>query len=424
MYVSGVDATDFALAVASVYSRLETRKGEDCFCIDASNPKQTRVEAAAIAEARNRVRRAGLECGMSERVGGAGGAEGARGAGGAASDATQVPVTSSGLVPVNTNPAVAVVTHQVGCILQWARIYGSNTTLEKKCFKDSPQGKVLPMRHPLRYLPSQLLRFGAIPEPLDGRSFSLEWEEWPRGEEAALKFPDDPSARCFGLGILEDDGGREEESKKKLPAQSSKAGDVECISEFAAAMLTPPDCSECKRCIKCYTSHIPFVTLVANFAYRPASVLFYRFLSAFLPHSKEFNNLVRILGLDPLPMGASLEEERENLERVREQAERVPVALLLCIALRWARPVLVPGGFEKDGTRRPLEGLGWVGGGRFWSSGGFGVGISGEEDCWDDGEVWAEVWSWCGAAMLAWPAYVSGAVRHAEAGGKGRRVSR
>ncbi|CAI5496081.1 unnamed protein product [Closterium sp. Naga37s-1] len=444
-----------------VYSRLETRKGEDCFCIDASNPQQTRVETAAIEEARDRVRRAGLARGVSERAGGAGGAEGAKGAGGAggaegtrgagglASDATEMHVSSTGLVPVNTNPAVAVVTYQVGCILQWARIYGSNTTLEKNCFKDSPQGKVLPMRHPLRDLPSLLLRFGAIPEPLDGRSFSLEWEEWPQGEEAALKLPDDPSARCFGLGIPKADK-RREESKDNPPAQSSKAGgrrrdrrnkwrggeqggmknpltrtpssppttshrpivrcaaDVECILEFAAAMLTPPDCSECKRCIKRYTSHIPFVTLVANFAYRPASVLFYRFLSVFLPHSKEFNNLVRMLGLDPLPMGASLEEERENLERVREQAERVPVALLLSIALRWPCPILVPGGFEKDGTRRPLEAQGWVGGGRFWSPGAFGDGGGGEEDCWDDGEVWAEVWSWCGAAMLAWPAYVSG----------------
>ncbi|CAI5484617.1 unnamed protein product [Closterium sp. Yama58-4] len=112
-----------------------------------------------------------------------------------------------------------------------------------------------------------------------------------------------------------------------------RLADVECISEFAAAMLTPPDCSECKRCIKRYTSHIPFVTFIANYAYRPSSVLFYRFLSAFLPHSKEFNNLVSMLGLDPLPMGASLEEKRENLERVRAQAKRVLVALLLCIAL-------------------------------------------------------------------------------------------
>ncbi|CAI5496578.1 unnamed protein product [Closterium sp. Naga37s-1] len=164
--------------------------------------------------------------------------------------------------------------------------------------------------------------------------------------------------------------------------------DVDCILEFAAAMLTPPDCSKCKRCIN-YTSHIPFVTLVANFTYGPASVL--------------------MQGLDPLPMGvASLKKEKENLERVWEQVERVPMALLLSIALRWPHPVLVPGGFDEDGSRTPLEGLGWVGGGRFWSRGGFGGGRGGEEDFWDGGEVWEEVWSWCGAAMIAWSAYVNG----------------
>ncbi|CAI7773821.1 unnamed protein product [Closterium sp. NIES-54] len=114
-------------------------------------------------------------------------------------------------------------------------------------------------------------------------------------------------------------------------------------------------------------------------------------------------------GLDPLPMGvSSLKKEKENLERVREQVERVLMALLLSIALRWPRPVLVPGGFDEDGSRTPLEGLGWVGGGRFWSHGFFGGGRGAEEDFWDGGEVWEEVWSWCGAAMIAWPAYVNG----------------
>ncbi|CAI7814591.1 unnamed protein product, partial [Closterium sp. NIES-54] len=69
----------------------------------------------------------------------------------------------------------------------------------KSCFKGNPRGKVLPMRHPLRDLPSLLVRFSAVPEPVDGSSRLPEWE-WPEGDEAAMKFPDDSSARCFGLG--------------------------------------------------------------------------------------------------------------------------------------------------------------------------------------------------------------------------------
>ncbi|CAI5501124.1 unnamed protein product [Closterium sp. Naga37s-1] len=108
------------------------------------------------------------------------------------------------LVPVNSNAVVAAFTYRAGCILQWVRIYGSDFISAKKCFKDDPQCKVLPMRHPLRDLPSLLVRLGAIPKPLEGRTFPMEWEEWPQGDEAAVKLPCDPSERCFRLGLVDE----------------------------------------------------------------------------------------------------------------------------------------------------------------------------------------------------------------------------
>ncbi|CAI7790994.1 unnamed protein product [Closterium sp. NIES-53] len=129
------------------------------------------------------------------------------------------------LVLVNSNSVVAALMYWISCILQWVRDYGSDSISEKECFKDNPQSKVCPMRHPLRDLPSLLLvRFGAIPKPLEGRNVPLEWEEWPGGDEAAVKFPVNRKERCFGLGIVEERGEAPEKLTQDPPQHTSEAG--------------------------------------------------------------------------------------------------------------------------------------------------------------------------------------------------------
>ncbi|CAI5965618.1 unnamed protein product [Closterium sp. NIES-64] len=381
------------------------------FLQEGNNPSKIGVEDAAIEEARKRAGRLGLTGRVSEggRGTGGGGEEAVlatadawpaaapypassrdclldnnvtsltRGAAShtAASDVTGVPVTSSGLVPVNTNAAIAVLTYRVACILRWVRVYGSDFISAKDCFKDSPQGKVRPMRHPLRDLPSLLLRFGNIPGPLAGQTFPMEWEEWPQGDEAAVKFPDDSRAECVGLGILEESG-MEDETRRRSSGQSLKAGgkrrdrrnrgnvggrggikdprtpnpsppsitnhcrpivrcmdDVDYILDFAAGLAVPPACTECNRCAKHYTSLISFVAFVANFAYRPASFLLNCFLSVFQSHSKEFTVLVCGLGLRPFPKGVSRVAVAEHLQLVRTHVEQAPISLLISIAMHW-----------------------------------------------------------------------------------------
>ncbi|CAI5484281.1 unnamed protein product [Closterium sp. Yama58-4] len=80
------------------------------------------------------------------------------------------------------------------------------------------------MHHPLRDLPRLLVRFGAIPKPLDKSSAALEWEEWPQGDEAAAKFPVNRKERCFGLGIVEKHGEGAEKLTQHPPCDTSEAG--------------------------------------------------------------------------------------------------------------------------------------------------------------------------------------------------------
>ncbi|CAI5940343.1 unnamed protein product [Closterium sp. NIES-65] len=192
--------------VANVLSKPECCMAWGIFYLDMNNPCKARVEAAAIADARKRARQVVLTGGASEEAGGKGGAGGtgagvesvasataaalppaaaqaasSKACGGSLgsikdsdSDMSGDASTSSGLVPVNTHPGVAVFTYRAACILQWVRLYGSGFISAEKCFKDSPQGKVLPMRHPLRDLPSLLLRFGNVPKFMEGRSLPME----------------------------------------------------------------------------------------------------------------------------------------------------------------------------------------------------------------------------------------------------------
>ncbi|CAI5520224.1 unnamed protein product [Closterium sp. Naga37s-1] len=429
------------------------------FLIDGNNANKTRVEEEAIEAARGRVGREGRLAGVDGEVGGGGGDE-------AAAISNPAPVGSavsdSRLVPVNSNAVVAAFTYRAGCILQWVRIYGSDFISVKKCFKDDPHGKVLAMHHPLRDLPSLLVRLGAIPKPLEGRTFPMEWVEWPEGDEAAVKLPRDPSERCFRLGMVDeietgDSGeGGEGGSGKGSSRQAARAGgkgkkkggggrggrgggrgngrrrdpgegpvslmdalvgatapqnrtvpivrctaDAEFLVEFAGKLVDPPECSQCNKCFATYTFFIPTLALIANYAYRPASVLFNRFLAVFPPHTAEFAKLLELMHMEPLPTDVP---PLLNLHVVRKRAEQLPVFFLLHVAIHWPKSVLQIEELEAVGSTEGAEGV-RRGAGRKaqkGKKGGKKGGGDSGEDGEDDGEVWEEVRGWCLAAMFAW----------------------
>ncbi|CAI5986200.1 unnamed protein product [Closterium sp. NIES-65] len=281
-------------------------------------------------------------------------------------------------------------------------------------------------------------RLGAIPKPLDQGEFPLEWEEWPRGEEAAAKLPDNASARFFHLGIVEEAKGtagergagkkggqeshaggkigttrgkgdkrrRKQEERSRGRGEEERVGGVECdlderllqqlltrlqplvqrkfpivrctadaefLLEFAGHMVKPPACAECKQCLAVYTHNIPFLALIANYAYRPATILFNRFVSIFPPLSPEFGQLAARIGVPPFP--ASVPGFLRSA-LVQTQAELDPVLFLLAVAHKWASPIL--GTTDRTYLHRPRDG---------------------KED---DGRVWEEVQMWCRAVELAW----------------------
>ncbi|CAI5528841.1 unnamed protein product [Closterium sp. Naga37s-1] len=329
---------------------------------------------------------------------------------------------------VNTNPVVAVFTYRAACILQWARTYGAQLVPATQCCKDSPHGKVRPIRHPLRDLPSLLVRLGAIPKPLDQGRFPLEWEEWPRGDEAAATLPHDPRARFFHLGIVEEANGTAREKggqgsnaggkigtargkgrdkgKGKREGRSRVHGDdersederllqqvltellplvqrkfpivrctadAEFIVEFAGHVVQPPACAQCKQCLAVYSRRMPFLMVVTNYAYRPATTLFNRFVSIFPPLSPEFERLTVSLGLPAFP--ASMPGFLRS-PVVQARAEKFPVYFLLTVALNCPLPIL---GITDLMFLHRLR--------------------DGEEE---DGRLWEEVQMWCLAMLFAW----------------------
>ncbi|GJP49213.1 hypothetical protein CLOM_g8452 [Closterium sp. NIES-68] len=130
MHLSGVGAAEFALAAATVLSKPEHWKEAQMYLCDGNNLMKIEVEDAAIEESGRRLRSLGL----TREMGG-----GVRAGEGRAAAAASAPASSSNrgvladasagmnpeLVPVNTHPVVAALTHRVGCILTWARVYGS-----------------------------------------------------------------------------------------------------------------------------------------------------------------------------------------------------------------------------------------------------------------------------------------------------------
>ncbi|CAI5988293.1 unnamed protein product [Closterium sp. NIES-65] len=350
--------------VASVFSKPEHRNLGVMLFARGRSASRNGVEEAVIEEARERLRQQGLQNGLAAGVneGGATG-EGLKAAA-AAAPAAAAPAAgqsvragcslgssdsdgirglvscysgctgssgtfSSNLMPVNADPVIGLLTYRVARILQWLRIYGSDSISAKSCFKDSPRGKVLPMRHPLRDLPSLLVRFGAVLPPLDGGSRLAEWEEWPEGDEAAVKFPVDASARCFGLGRRNSSLGR----KNRGHVQRSSRGSLRRKLPLKKRLHFRASAIPSR-----FVSLVPVVALIANFAYLPAAALLDCVLSVFPPHTEEFRRLLKRVGLavPPTPVSVSLSSlsaTRSRLLELMEDADFFRISFLLHTAL-------------------------------------------------------------------------------------------
>ncbi|CAI7741967.1 unnamed protein product [Closterium sp. NIES-54] len=280
------------------------------------------------------------------------------------------------------------------------------------------------MRHPLRDLPSLLVRLGAIPKPVDQGSFSWEWDEWPQGDETVVKLPDDPRSKMGagrehrggkGMGKLEGSsrGHGKEERIRGLTSEDQRGlhrlltdllplvqrkypivrctADAEFLVEFAGCMIKPPACAHCKQCFALFNHRIPFLGVVANYAYRPASILFNCFVSISPPHSQQFNHLTGLIGLPPFP--ASVPGFLRS-PVVQAQAEQVPVVFLLQVAYNWLLSILGIRDlqhFHRREWEEEQEGLGARRGGE-----------EVEEEEEEDGRVWEEVRTWCLAVLSAW----------------------
>ncbi|CAI5477338.1 unnamed protein product [Closterium sp. Yama58-4] len=405
MILSGTDATDFALAVATVLSK-PTFSEAACrmFFTDANNEYRVKLENAATEAARKKV-------GMGaerEKKGGDATSRGAEiGARGIVKDGWEAVSTTS-------NTAVTVLTWRVSCILMWVRTYGPNLQAPNGCALRSggkPKKNLPSLCHPFRNLPTLLIKSGTMPEPLVRRGFSWEWEELPAGDEAAVKLADDVQGRILYERILEEVYGVTVDweipenaraaaaaAAAALPAASSSKSrpvvrtlaDVEFLVEVVAAEREP---SRCTRCWKCHLRHaaaINHVALLASFAYRPLSTLIHRFLFLFPPD--QTREAYTLLGMF-MPSGVA---ERVNWMHVRgrlegleeEKAMALFVHACMMIAWTWAKEEEPnPGRFARLAAQEGAEqGKGGVG---KWKQ--------------LDSEMWEEVRMWRHAAKAAWP---------------------
>ncbi|CAI5991387.1 unnamed protein product [Closterium sp. NIES-64] len=305
---------------------------------------------------------------------------------------------------------------------------------------------------------SLLVRFGAIPKLLEGSGVPLEWEEWPGGGEAAVKFPVNRKERCVGLGIVEERGeagekltqdprqhipeaegrcrrargkgckavrqgagveaeqsrargrgeaSRNDEQRVILPPARRKLPIVRCLADvdflvgFAGYIMHPRACTQCCTCSAEFIQSVCMAALIANFAYRPVSHLFSRVLSAFPPSSPGFHKLVECLDLSarlPRPV---------NLQMLLSRAEQVPLYFLIHMAVWCARHLLESYELEQQcsGNEQVVQSGARKKGVEKRGKGGRvrGQGLwDGEVDQEIGGEVWEEVRMWYCAAMAVW----------------------
>ncbi|CAI7825223.1 unnamed protein product [Closterium sp. NIES-53] len=139
-----------------------------------------------------------------------------------AAAATSAASSAAGLVPVISDPAVAVFTFRAAYLLQWVRVHGPRLNPPSYCTRTNPEAPVLVLPHPVHDLPSLLVRFGAIPKHVgtagsEGsamKEFGVGggvpgWEEFPVGDREALKAHSRGSAlggreRVEGIGGVEE----------------------------------------------------------------------------------------------------------------------------------------------------------------------------------------------------------------------------
>ncbi|CAI5531562.1 unnamed protein product [Closterium sp. Naga37s-1] len=253
MVITGVDPTDFALRAAlTLCVPLAAVYSMQAFTGACSNRYKERVEDAAVEAARQRLaereERLAERAGEGERAAGQkpaerhGGQEGggernredseSTGTGGAAAGAAGTTASASAtaasatanarLVPVISDPAVALFTYRSACLLQWVRVHGPRLNPPSYCTRTNPEAPALALPHPVHDLPSLLLRFGAIPKPVgtagsEGsavQEFGVGggvpgWEEFPVGDRENLKAHSSGSAlggreRVEGIGGVEE----------------------------------------------------------------------------------------------------------------------------------------------------------------------------------------------------------------------------
>ncbi|CAI5987090.1 unnamed protein product, partial [Closterium sp. NIES-65] len=108
--------------------------------------------------------------------------------------------------------------------------------------------------------------------------------------------------------------------------------DAEFIVEFAGHVVQPPACAQCKQCLAVYSRRMPFLMVVTNYAYRPATTLFNRFVSIFPPLSPEFERLTVSLGLPTflagMPGFLRLRDGEEEDDRFWEEVQMWCLAML------------------------------------------------------------------------------------------------
>ncbi|CAI5508113.1 unnamed protein product [Closterium sp. Naga37s-1] len=229
MVITGVDPTDFALRAAlTLCVPLAAVYGMQAFTGACSNRYKERVEGAAVEAARQRLaeRLAERAERLAERAEESG--QGSVVEGGVAVNTEkkvedQAAASSAArLVPVISDPAVALFTYRAACLLQWVRVHGPRLNPPSYCTRTNPEAPVLALPHPVHDLPSLLVRFGAIPKPAgtagsEGsavQEFGVGggvpgWEEFPVGDREALKAHSSGSAlggreRVEGIGGVEE----------------------------------------------------------------------------------------------------------------------------------------------------------------------------------------------------------------------------
>ncbi|CAI5935491.1 unnamed protein product [Closterium sp. NIES-65] len=363
MYVSGIGATDFAICVASVLSSPQYRWETNLYLQDGNTASKTWVEDAAIETARERLRR---------RAQGEGGAAG-RGVGTTASASpSAVAAAFANPTPVNTNPVVAVFTYRAACVLQWARTYGSEVIPASQCCKDSPQGKRVGQQGSMG---QEERRSNA-----GGKTGAVRREGGDKGrgkQEGSRGRGEEERVRKSGCDL--DERLLQQLLTKLRPLVQRKYPIVRCTAdadfllEFAGNLVKPPACAQCKPCLAVYSRSIPFLTLIANYAYRPASIIFNRFVSLFPPLSPEFDRVAARMGVPPFP--ASVPGFLRSA-LLHNQAELDPVLFLLAVAPKWAAPIL--GITDRKDLHKLRDGEG------------------------ADGRVWEEVQMWWLAVEFAW----------------------